>query len=94
MASIKELKKDIEYLTYEVISDCYAFMHLYPGKNEDEVINIINETVAMRNDLIERVNHPDGKDNPKLVKDHFKKIRTDLFKKVDEFFQELSKLVK
>ena len=94
MASRRELKKDIDYLTYEVISDCYTYMNLYHEKNDDAVIKIINETVEMRNDLIIRVNHPDGKDNPKLVKDHFKQIRVDLFKSIDGAFQNLSNLVK
>ena len=94
MASKRDLKKDIDYLTYEVIADCYTFMQLYPGKQDDKVIAIINDTVAMRNDLFARINHPDGKDNPKLVKEHFKKIRQDLLVKIDDAFQKLSKLIK
>ncbi|MCK4663488.1 MAG: hypothetical protein KAT68_11520 [Bacteroidales bacterium] len=94
MASIKNLKKDIEYLTYEVISDCYTYMYLFPQKKEKEVLGIIENTVKMRNDLIIRVNHPDGKDNPKLVKAHYKKIVKDLITNVDKAFEELSTLIK
>jgi len=68
MASKRELKKDIDYLTYEVVADCYTYMHMYPEKNRDEVMQIINDTIAVRNDLIERVNHPDAKDDKKRIK--------------------------
>ena len=30
MASVRELKKDIDYLVYEVISDCFVFSGLHP----------------------------------------------------------------
>jgi len=47
----------------------------------------------MRYELIMRVNHPDGKDNPKLVKAHYKKINEDLITKIDDFFERLNQLL-
>lgn len=94
MASIRNLKKDIDYLTYEVVADCYTYMHMYPDKNRDKVMKIITDTVEVRNDLIARTNHPDAKDDKKKNKEYFKTIRKELFEKIDKAFQELSKLVK
>jgi hypothetical protein len=37
----------------------------------------------MRNDLVKRINHLKDKDNTKLVKKHFKKIRDDLDKSIE-----------
>jgi len=93
MASRRRLKKDIDYLSFEVISDCYNYNYLHPGKN-DQVLDIVRDTIITRNQLIARVNHPDGKDNPKLVKDYYKAISTDLFKGVDKSFERLSNLIK
>ncbi|RUT80178.1 hypothetical protein DLK05_00005 [Ancylomarina longa] len=93
MASIKRLKKDIDYLSFEVISDCYNYNYLHPGKNE-KVLDIVRDTIIARNQLIARVNHPDGKDNHKLVKSYYKAIFTDLLKGVDNSFERLSNLVK
>jgi septal ring factor EnvC (AmiA/AmiB activator) len=94
MASRRNLKKDIDYLTYEVIADCYTYMHLYPENNRDKVMKIINETVEMRNDLVARTNHPDAKDDAKKVKAYYQSIRKELLEKIDVSFQNLSKLVK
>lgn len=93
MASRRRLKKDIDFLSFEVISDCYNYMYLHPGKN-DQVIDIVKDTIVSRNKLIARVNHPDGKDNAKLVKAYYKAVYTDLFTNVDESFKKLSSLIK
>jgi len=93
MASRRRLKKDIDYLCYEVISDCYNYNYLHPGK-EEEVLQIIKDAIVNRNQLIARVNHPDGKDNPKIVKQYYKAIFQDLLKNIDESFTRLSELVK
>lgn len=93
MASRRRLKKDINYLCLEVVADCYNYNYLHAGK-EDGVELIVKEIVAQRNDLIDRVNHPDGKDNPKLVKVYYKAIFTSLIESVDISFTKLSELIK
>jgi len=92
MASIRELKKDIDYLIFEVISDCFVFSTVNPENKPDELSAIISDSVAFRNDLIARVNNPDGKDNPKIVKAYYKSVKNDLITGVDKLFDRLSAL--
>jgi hypothetical protein len=92
MASIRELKKDIDYLTFEVISDCFAYSGVHPDNQTDELSAIISDAVNFRNDLIARVNNPDGKDNPKIVKAYYKAVEKDLVTGVDKLFDRLSSL--
>lgn len=94
MASIKNLKKDIDFLFFELISDCFLFTSLHDGSKKTEVQDLIEEAVAMRNEFIDRVNHPDGKDNPALVKAYYSSVRKELFEKVDHYFEKLSSLSK
>lgn len=94
MASVQNLKKDIDYLFFEFISDCFMFTSLHTGEKRTEVQNLIEEAVSMRNEFIQRVNHPDGKDNPALVRAYYKSVRKDLLEKVDEFFEKLSAISK
>ena len=93
MASRRKLKKDIDFLTFEVISDCYNYIYLHPG-NEEKVMEVIKETVANRNNLVARVNHPDGKNNAKMVKTYYKTIFSDLISNTDASFTKLSELIK
>ena len=94
MASIRELKKDIDYLVFEVISDCFVYAGLHPDNKASEVSGIVNDAVSLRNDLIARVNKPVVKDEPKLVREHFKAVQNDLVAGVDKLFDQLSSLTK
>ena len=93
MASVRRLKKDIDYLVSEVVADCYTFSYFHPAK-QAEAINIINEAIELRQELISRANNPDGKDNKKLVKAYYKAIWKELFDKVDGMFNKISQINK
>jgi hypothetical protein len=92
MASVRELKKDIDFLVFEVISDCFVYSNIHPDNKSDELSTLISDAVEFRNDLIARVNNPDGKDNPKIVKAYYKTVEKDLLTGVDKLFERLSAL--
>ena len=94
MASVRVLKKDIDALIFEVISDCFVFSGVHPENKNDKVSSIITEAVNLRNDLIARVNNPDGKDNPKILRAYYKKVEKDLISGVDKLFKSLSSMSK
>ncbi|MCL2502417.1 MAG: hypothetical protein FWE30_02455 [Bacteroidales bacterium] len=88
MASLRRLKKDIDFLVEEVISDCCTFMYLYPDKKREEAIQIIQDAVELRNRLYAKVNHP--QDNPKKL--YYKAINRELLEGVDASFEKISGL--
>ena len=90
--SIRRLKKDIDCLLFEVISDCFAFGSVHPEEKSEEVSGIISDAVDLRNDLIKRVNNPEVTDDPKSVRKHYNKIQRDLFVESDKLFGRLSDL--
>ena len=94
MASVRELKKDIDYQVFEVVSDCLTYANLHKEDNSQKISEIIEDAIDLRNDLIARVNQQDIKGNPKIVKLHYKTIRKDLFTGVDKMFDSLSSLSK
>jgi hypothetical protein len=94
MASIRNIKKDIDYLVSEVISDCYTYLYLHGDKNKEKVVNIIEDVVNKRNEFMQRVNNPDKELERKQVRKHYKEIYSDLLKNVDESFTKLSDLTK
>jgi uncharacterized membrane protein YgaE (UPF0421/DUF939 family) len=93
MASKRDLKKSIKYLTFEVISDSYTFIYLHPDKKKDDAENIIKDMIKLQNELIYRVNHIEAKES-KEIKKETSKIFEDLLEKVDEAFKKLSSLSK
>lgn len=93
MASIRRLKKDIDYLTLTVIADCFN-CSIVSGKKNDEVSAIVNDTIAFRNTLLDRVRGAKKLENKKEIKNYFKAISNDLFSGVDAAFTKLSGVIK
>lgn len=56
MASKRLLKKSINNLTYDLVSECFTYRHFHPESNTG-VNTIIHEIVITRNELIKKVNH-------------------------------------
>jgi len=79
MASIRKLKKDINVLTFDLLSKCYALKHVDPGINEDKFDEIIRKIVFLRNDLVLRVNHPETDGESTNMSAHYRKVKEDLY---------------
>lgn len=92
MASLRGIKKDIDYLVDEVVSDCYLAFYFHPDKQES-VIGIMEGALAMRNELFEMVNNPAEKHNHSLVKKHYAFVRNEMMTRVDALFDKLSEVV-
>lgn len=94
MASKKELKKDIRYLTEQVIIDALEVSEILENeKDKKKVLDVIVEVAELHNNLISRVNHTDGKANGKLVKQHFNAILTDLMASSNKAYEKLNVLI-
>lgn len=91
MASIKRLKKDIDYLTFAVIDDCLNCLAY--GKSTDDISDIVENVINQRNVLRQRVNA--GKAVAKNErKGYYKGVRKEVMTTIDGAFTQLSALVK
>jgi hypothetical protein len=93
MATKRDLKKDIRYLCEQLILDTLEISEIVKEDEKQTVVNIVTEVASLYNELIIRANHPDGKDNPKLVKAHFKAISNDLLTGCNKIYDKLNKLI-
>ena len=91
MASIRRLKKDIDYLTIAVINDslnCLAY-----GKDSDAINKIVQEVFDAHDSMRQRINAV--RSLPKNErKAHCRAICKDLMAVVDGAFSKLSEMVK
>jgi hypothetical protein len=88
MASIKNLKKDINYVLGDVIEECYTWELLNPKADSKASEAIINEAIDAFDDLIEMVNAKDV-DNKKA---HFKKVQASLEATAVKLIEKVNKL--
>jgi len=94
MASIRDLKKDIDLIMSLALSDCFYVLEYNEKVDEKAVMDIAGGILTMHRELRLRVNHPDGKDNPKIVKKYYKSVVSDLLTSVDASLEKLSAEVK
>ncbi len=87
MAKIRDIKNEVNYLTYEIISDCNTFMALHPEKKE-AALSLIEETVALRNTLVRKINHPD-----QVNGSYFRAIKKELIDGADGILEKLRSLI-
>jgi len=94
MASIKRLKKEIDLIIFQVLSDCFYIVEYNPKVDAKAVMQIAGDIIEKHRDFRMRANHPDGKDNPKLVKKYFNDLAADVLDAVDKALEALSAEVK
>jgi hypothetical protein len=77
MASIRNLKKDINYLTDELLAECLTYAYFHKEIKAEKINKAATEIISNRNDLIKRINNIEDASSLKAVKAHFNKIRHD-----------------
>lgn len=93
MANLRDLKKDIDFLCGQVVLDCFDYIHHIDGADTEGAYEIISEALVLRNQLRNRSNHPDGKDNPGMVKKFYHQLGKELVEGCDKCYEQLGKLV-
>ncbi len=92
MASKRKLKKTMQYISSELITDVF-FKSLISKKDltakSDKLVGEIAEFTA---EHIRRVNHGGGRDNQKVVKEYYKKLYADWNKGVEKLIEKIEKL--
>jgi hypothetical protein len=94
MASIKDLKKDIDMLMSLVLNDCFYVLEYNSKVDSEAIMKIAADVIQMHRELRLQVNHPDGKDNPKLVRKYYRQIVNEMLKYTDDSLERLSVEVK
>ncbi|MDX8338127.1 hypothetical protein SLH46_02960 [Draconibacterium sp. IB214405] len=94
MASVRELKKDIDLIMSLALSDCFYVLEYNSEVDEKAVYEIAGDIVKSHRELRLRAIHPDGKDNSKMVKQYYKQLVQDMLASADSALGKLSAEVK
>jgi hypothetical protein len=91
MASRRNLKKDISYLTFELISESFVYEEFHPETSPDQITDVISEIINYRNDIVYKVNHPDKKKDTETVKKYYQNIVKEMYEKFVGTLDKLNK---
>ena len=87
--NLRDIKKDIEYVIGAFIDDCALFLSTHPGKNAEQITNLIDGAVDLYNELRDKLGKPEG--NKKAF---YNEVRKQLLEKTDDLYDKLSEAVK
>ncbi|WP_162126196.1 hypothetical protein [Flavobacterium phycosphaerae] len=88
MGSIKNLKKDINFVLGDIIEAVYIYEMTSSGKPSDKTNAIIDEAIASFDALITKVNAK----NVENKKAHFKQINTELEQTANQLVDKINAL--
>lgn len=91
MASRKNLKKDIDRIIDDLVTDCYICMYEHPDLDMSGFETIINEAMFLRDDLINRINH--AGEGGEEIKKNFQTIKADLSANIANQYVKLESLI-
>ena len=92
MASRRKLKKTIQFVSSELITDIYFRCLMSKSIESQRVDNLVIQIMDINREFVLRSNRPDGKDNPKIVKAYFLKLYSDWQTAMDKVIVEIEKL--
>ena len=93
MASRQRLKKEIDYVVSDLVLDCFTFINMRAKAENEDVLQIVQDTLNLRGDLLSQVNHPEKKAESQTVKNYFDNIAKVLIDTVEESYVKLGKLI-
>ena len=88
MASRRELKKTVNYISGESFSECLINSMFVPGTDKAKADQLMTEILKMQDEFISRISHTE----PGNVKGFYKKFRSDFNAKVNEIIDAIAKL--
>lgn len=88
MASVKNLKKDINFVLGDIIEAVYIYEMTTTGKPSEHTNAIIDEAIASFDALITKVNAK----NVENKKAHFKQINADLEQAANQLVEKINAL--
>lgn len=91
MASVRLLKKDVNYITNELIIECFTLELLFPNKNKEEITKIIADTLRFRNSTIKAINST-ANTSSEPIKNQFTNIKTKMKAEINQLVDRIEKL--
>ena len=89
MANLRKLKKQIDYCLEEIVFDCDMAICFQPSK-EEQIMQLMQEAVALRNELFSKAMNPAEPHNRSLVRKHYAALRLEIAAAFEGLVEKLS----
>lgn len=93
MASKRKLKKQVAQLAVQLYEEAILLHSLSTPEVAEQVDTLIDELIVFTDDTLRRIHKPDGKDTPALVRAYYRKLRSDIATKEQDFNERLTAFI-
>jgi len=66
MASCRDIKKDVNFLAEQMMSECFSFLEYSPLNYQENVLDILHDVEQLRINLLYQINHPKEGENLRI----------------------------
>ncbi len=91
MSSIRKLKKDINFLASELITQAYLNNSFFKRLKDDDYKKLVEEVLKYRSELISRSKYRNENKDPKLIRTYYKQLRLDMIEAYNTLIDEINK---
>ena len=91
MASIKDIKKDVNNLINHFIDECYTQLSFSPISNQENIIDIISDTLQLRESIIKRLKAKSSQEGVKSRK-YYSNLMGEFYQRIIELTERLNSL--
>ena len=91
MANCRDLKKDINFLSKQVINECFSFLEYSPIENHENLLEILHDAEIIRRDLLYKVNNPPEDEK---IKQYYNRITDELYDLNIELIERINSLTR
>ena len=92
MASIRDLKKDFNSMVDHFINECYTQLSFSPVSNQENIIDIISDTLHLRENTIRKLNTKPVEQESSKSKKYYSNIIDEFYKEIIELTERLNSL--
>lgn len=92
MASLRKIKKDIAFLSGEIISNSYLALYFQGEDASEKLSEVISKAVDLHNRIITAINNNPETNNARLTRKYYAAIEKDMMNSTDALFLEISNI--
>ncbi|KAF5083614.1 hypothetical protein DSECCO2_86420 [anaerobic digester metagenome] len=93
MANVRDLKKDVKQMVRHFLNECYSQLAYNPPLHQENILDIIADTVLLQDDIISRINSASyNKKSRKAGKSYYQELAVEFYDRVIELTERLNSL--
>jgi len=90
MSNCRDIKKDINFLADQMLTECFSFLEYSPTNNQENVMDILHDVEQLRANLLYRVNNPPKNGS---IKKHYRDIIDEMYQQNIDLLERLNGLL-